>query len=217
MSVHEQLDYVQSREITLTLTLTLPLPLPPKKKIKYIMEDTRLGAERTKFRSSRCEGRDTRHDADASLPMTHSQLRCLWPDTGSSNLSNPTSGNSRLVPGMCDGWTSMSQRPTKLTCSADKARNDQRRGQHCPSRFCEVATITLKYVTGRALSPPPLQCDEAPWASSEEGGSFYDDGVSTSQTWVCQAIRMAGGQEVVVRVSHTRIRSTTTGRLTLPV
>jgi chitinase len=75
----------------------------------------------------------------------------------------------------------MSQRPTTLTYSRNEERNGERRGQQCPSGFCAEASKTLERDTGRNQS---LQCDEAPWASSEEGGNFYPDKISRSQTCV---------------------------------
>ncbi|KAF3058357.1 hypothetical protein GL218_05328 [Daldinia childiae] len=87
------------------------------------------------------------------------------------------SGLSYLQRGMCDGWKTMSPRPTVLTYSTDGPRNMARRNQQCPQGYCENAQKQLSDTTGRDGSSigrlkPLLECDEAPWASSEEGGDY---------------------------------------------
>ncbi|KAI3339955.1 hypothetical protein F4824DRAFT_498076 [Ustulina deusta] len=87
-------------------------------------------------------------------------------------------GQSFLQRGMCDGWKTISQRPTVLTYSYDNSRNNARRGQQCPTGFCSGAQARLIAATGRdgsskARVTPLLECDEAPWASTEEGGNYF--------------------------------------------
>ncbi|KAK8050311.1 chitinase A1, partial [Apiospora phragmitis] len=88
-------------------------------------------------------------------------------------------GRSFLQQGMCDGWKRMSPRITTLTYSTDQARNTERRNQQCPTGYCEDATLQLGIATGRdgsttVRATPKLECDEAPWASSEEGGNYLN-------------------------------------------
>ncbi|KAI1658123.1 putative bacteriodes thetaiotaomicron symbiotic chitinase [Daldinia decipiens] len=87
------------------------------------------------------------------------------------------SGPSYLQQGMCDGWKTMSPRPTVLTYSTNSIRNTQRRNYQCPSGYCKNAQQQLIDATGRdgssiARTTPLLECDEAPWASTEEGGDW---------------------------------------------
>ncbi len=62
-----------------------------------------------------------------------------------------------------------------LTYSPDKDTVESRRGAQCPNGFCKpeydalVAATKVKFKGGGAMS-----CDEAPWASSEEGGDWLD-------------------------------------------
>ncbi|GAP93031.2 putative chitin- type 1 [Rosellinia necatrix] len=86
-------------------------------------------------------------------------------------------GQSFLQRGMCDGWKTMSPRPTVFTYSTDKGRNTDRRNEQCPTSYCEGAQAQLIAATGRdgrtkAVPIPKLECDEAPWASTEEGGNY---------------------------------------------
>ncbi|KAI1104572.1 putative bacteriodes thetaiotaomicron symbiotic chitinase [Jackrogersella minutella] len=90
------------------------------------------------------------------------------------------SGKSFLQQGMCDGWKTMSPRPTVLTYSNDKTRINDRRSQQCPKEYCSDAQAQLAAATGRdgsskGRAKPVLECDEAPWASTEEGGNNLPD------------------------------------------
>ncbi|ETS88166.1 hypothetical protein PFICI_01994 [Pestalotiopsis fici W106-1] len=94
-----------------------------------------------------------------------------------------------LQKGMCDGWKSMTTRPTVLTYSNNLDRVSDRRNEQCPSGYCDSATKQLITATGldgstTAKAKPQLECDEAPWASSEEGGNFGASTGSRSATCV---------------------------------
>lgn len=91
---------------------------------------------------------------------------------GSVQVLSTDGISSVLVKGMCDGWKSMNQRPEFLTYSGDTTRAGERRGEQCPTGYCSDIQAELNEETGRS---PSLQCDEAPWAASEEGGNFLND------------------------------------------
>lgn len=74
---------------------------------------------------------------------------------------------------MCDGWKRMRNRPTTLTYSGAKHLVEERRKVQCKSGFCKGASEQFEKATGLGIKSP-MSCDEAPWASTEEGGDFLD-------------------------------------------
>ncbi|KAK9422564.1 putative chitinase [Seiridium unicorne] len=144
------------------------------------------------------------NDGDMQLPEL--RFNCDLLNTVRAYPTAITIGKSaQIVEGVCDGWKSMNQRQTILTYSANSQRNRQRRRQSCPQvagkTYCRATTDLLYKVTGLNAE---TQCDEAPWASTEEGGNWLpaQDRSSTCvpayqnapYASACQAL-MAGGNQ----------------------
>ncbi|KAL2116052.1 hypothetical protein VTJ04DRAFT_10307 [Mycothermus thermophilus] len=96
----------------------------------------------------------------------------------SQNIQCPPGGSApvrlpELRFGMCDGWKRMRNRPTTLTYSGAKHLVEERRKVQCKSGFCKGASEQFEKATGLGIKSP-MSCDEAPWASTEEGGDFLD-------------------------------------------
>ncbi|RYP19213.1 hypothetical protein DL767_009698 [Monosporascus sp. MG133] len=90
--------------------------------------------------------------------------------------------------GLCEGYKKTSGLPMTLTHSPTyeedngkydhiKKRNNEKRNQQCPARQCKATTQAMHAAIG--WTDPlkkKLECDEFPWASSEEGGHFKPAG-----------------------------------------
>lgn len=76
------------------------------------------------------------------------------------------------------------KRITQFTYSGDRELGERRRNAQCGGSFCADEEETLNTYLDRTPSTRlRLQCDEFPWASSEQGGLFLDAD-SRSQTCV---------------------------------
>jgi len=106
-------------------------------------------------------------------------------------------GTYQTTEAMCQGYKSVSGLPMTLT-QAFPYNDDQkkavtaRRLAQCPSGYCASKTAALHKAVGYSGSEMKLECDEFPWASSEEGGLFKDSG-SRSQLCIPSAHNGLGG------------------------
>ena len=58
-----------------------------------------------------------------------------------------------------------------LTWDVNTKRGDKRRAQACGSQYCTASQTLLRQTTGDKTIE--ISCDEFPFASSEEGGNYY--------------------------------------------
>lgn len=95
-------------------------------------------------------------------------------------------GNSQLrgtgagvgsVDGICQGIQrfftarSLASSDIVLTWDVNTKRGDQRRTQACGSQYCTAQQTLLRQTTGDKTIE--ISCDEFPFASTEEGGNYY--------------------------------------------
>ena len=77
------------------------------------------------------------------------------------------------VPGLCDNILNLAPLRSKFTFSQGEKRIDARRNAVCGGSKCQSATTELnKAVRRKGLQ---LECDEFPWASSEQGGKWLPE------------------------------------------
>lgn len=115
-------------------------------------------------------------------PLGHSTVNCdlLGPVT----VDPAAGGSPGQLDGMCQGWKNMDNQLQVFTYSGDQSRVGKRRRQQCPTGVkrskCQATKKSLEATTGRDFTSSAansmIQCDEVPWASSEEGGSFLPQG-----------------------------------------
>lgn len=96
-------------------------------------------------------------------------------------------GQHEIMTALCEGYKSTTNSfPITLTHHPGSSRagwthltsrNNARRRQQCPNyisdlQSCPVETQRLHLAVGYTGDTMKLECDEFPWASSEEGGNF---------------------------------------------
>ena len=106
-----------------------------------------------------------------------------------------TAGSYRIVPGLCDGYRAIPNFRSVLTFI------NHRRTGLCGSGSCTRETTSLQVTTGRFIDNPPgstkgiqLQCDEYPFASSEEAVKGFLDSTQYSETCAPAYQNQWGGQ-----------------------
>lgn len=112
-------------------------------------------------------------------------------------------GTYQTLNAMCKGYKQVSGLPMTLTqafpdSDFQKAALNKRRTAQCPSlpatnqNSCAYQTTNLHTAVGYKGGEMKLECDEFPWASSEEGGTFKDD-KSRSQLCIPSTHNALGG------------------------
>lgn len=125
--------------------------------------------------------------ADVTIPELRFSCGSFPPVT----ITNPD-GTTQTFKDMCKGYKSVQGLPMTLThcpsleISKLESWLNKKRSKQCPDGFCKAETDKLRnaYYTGtKPDRMMTLECDEYPWASSEEGGDFKPS-ASRSQTCV---------------------------------
>lgn len=106
-------------------------------------------------------------------------------------------GTYQTTEAMCTGYKGVSGLPMTLTQAfaandAQEKAITKRRTSQCPGGYCASKTSALHKAIGYSGPDMKLECDEFPWASSEEGGLFKDSG-SRSQLCIPSAHNGLGG------------------------
>ncbi|KAL1835649.1 hypothetical protein VTJ49DRAFT_6294 [Mycothermus thermophilus] len=127
-----------------------------------------------------------------SAPVKLPELRFNCERFGRTAVTPIGGGQPVQVPGMCEGWRSMNNPPTTLTYAPDVTEVNRRRNVQCPKGFCDSRLTALKLATNIPFKTGALSCDEAPWASTEEGGGWLP-AVDRAQTCVPSFMNSAWG------------------------